>query len=179
MMYSSLRVLTLHGDDLQKPEPARQEFNILVWIAGQMHWTALSSWSEANFFANQHIRKVEGNNTFVLHGFFKTKCMLKILLWKAVSSSQGKKGGSHTKAIPTMPPKPSEGTQECQQASLWQRSPLNYLCLIDSQGCNWADVSIWHELHLHHKALPTGMCLPAFCSTRMPTEQAQHVHCGH
>lgn len=179
MMDSSLRALTLHGDDLQKPEPAHEEFKILVWVAGQMHSTALSPWSETNYFANQHVRKVEGNNIFVLRGFFKTKCTLKILNWKAVSSSEGQEGGGHTKDIPAMSPKPLLETPGCQQASLWQRLPLNYLCLIDSQGCNWADVSIWHELPLHHEALPVGMCLPAFCSTRMPTEQAKHVHCGH
>lgn len=83
--YSSFRAFTLNGDDLQEPEPARHEFQILEWVAEQMYKTVLSSRPETNYFANQHTRKMEGNNTFVLHGFSKTRCTLEKLPWQAMS----------------------------------------------------------------------------------------------
>lgn len=135
-----------------------------------------SSWSETNYFANQHVRKATILSCYA--ALLKLGAHKKFFSEKLCLVQRGKKGGSHTKAIPAMTPKPFVETQECQQASLWQRLPLNYLCLLDSQRCNWADVSIWHELHPHHEALSVGMCLTAFCSTRMPTEQAQYVQCG-
>lgn len=49
-MYSSFRALTLNGDDLREPEPAQHEFQILEWVAGQMHKTVLSSRSETKYF---------------------------------------------------------------------------------------------------------------------------------
>lgn len=127
-------------------------FRCPSWVAGQMHKTALSSWPKPNCFANQQVRKTEGNNTFLLNGFSKTRCTLKKLPWKAMSCWEVQEGVS---------PKPSR---------LWHQNPKwrprdasmhlsnkNYLrstyVELTARGCNWADVPIWHKLSLHHQPL--------------------------
>lgn len=112
----------------------------------------------------------------------KTRCMLKNLPGKAMSCWEVQEGKESPQSHHNYDTKPLGGDPEMPAGTSLTKITSELSMFNWQPGGNWADVPIWHQLHIHQQPLPTEICLigtgTASCSAGVLIAQVQPVHCG-